>query len=684
MTSTAPIPIDPRLQDLLEGKPLKFPPPPEGREETPEEKKARTIPADWLERLAERPKRVVSVPVNISHAIIGGPLDLQYATFEAEVSIRDCEFPEGAGETVDFSFATFKRPATFEGSHFRKPANFRAAHSEADFEIMRASFANGSSFQDLHVDEVLDAQGASFGSVHFERIEVIKSAFFQTDAQGNRASFGGDAIFLAAHIQGQASFLGAEFRGAANFKSFQVGGSAFFQTDAQGNRASFGGDADFRGAHIEGQASFLGAEFRGAAIFDSFRVDGNAFFRPDAQGNRASFRGDANFRGARIQGHAVFLGAEFRGAASFDSFQVGGSAFFRTDAQGNRVTFFGPASFPVAILGGETQFTRADFKAAVDFNNAHFRGAAKFDSAEFATDGKATFIGARFERGAYFDSARFRGETDFTAAVAERDVRFFGAEFSGPASFREARFQVVFFGDPPAEETKRWRRHRGQEEDLSQGTVFGGPLDLRGFSYERIYVRLGDLFPRIRPFDRQPYAQLESALRKAGDDRRGHKVYLERRRQERKHKFRPRTLHLWLLDWLYKLGANYGVRPYPLVLYTLLFVLFGAVLFSQPGALELKKDGSTQAAPHIDPSGVSFWQGLGVSVHYFLPMDVPVGVDLQPKPGRVSVPLPVGKWKSAIRVSPSWYATIFLRVAGAILMGLGVAAITGLLRRIAS
>ena len=34
-------------------------------------------------------------------------------------------------------------------------------------------------------------------------------------------------------------------------------------------------------------------------------------------------------------------------------------------------------------------------------------------------------------------------------------------------------------------------------------------------------------------------------------------------------------------------------------------------------------------------------------------------------------------------ITPSWYATIFLRVAGSILMGIGLAATTGLLRRIA-
>ena len=107
--------------------------------------------------------------------------------------------------------------------------------------------------------------------------------------------------------------------------------------------------------------------------------------------------------------------------------------------------------------------------------------------------------------------------------------------------------------------------------------------------------------------------------------------------------------------------------------------MFGAFLFSQLGALEAKN-------PALKPSAnVGFGQGLAVSVHYFLPMDTPVGADLVPAATRIRITTSIGKriltflfWPSAI-----WYATILLRVAGTILVGVGVAASAGLLRRIA-
>ena len=337
----------------------------------------------------------------------------------------------------------------------------------------------------------------------------------------------------------------------------------------------------------------------------------------------------------------------------------------------------GLASFSSSHFGVNTQFVRADFKAASVFDDAHFRGAASFDSAEFAAEAKATFIGARFEGGCHFNSTQFRGETDFTAAVVERDAQFRGSQFSGATSFREAHFHAVFYGEPLAvPEGLSWPPWKN-EPHVSNPTVFGGPLDLRGFTYERIYADLSGLCPKLAPFDRQPYSQLEASLRKVGDDRRAHHVYLERRRVERKEKFRSGRIDLWLLDWLYKLVARYGVRPYQLPVFALGLILFGAFLFSQPGALEPKN-------PPKFPVEAGFWDGLAVSVHYFLPMDTPVGADLVPVAARIPMPTGIAKRVPTFLfwLPPTWYAAIF-RVAGTILVGVGVAASAGLLRRIA-
>jgi hypothetical protein len=64
---------------------------------------------------------------------------------------------------------------------------------------------------------------------------------------------------------------------------------------------------------------------------------------------------------------------------------------------------------------------------------------------------------------------------------------------------------------------------------------------------------------------------------------------------------------------------------------------------------------------------------------------VPIGDDCKPVSNRIPIQRDSTVHRLPYRLlpSPSWYATIFLRIAGSILMGIGLAAATGLLRRIA-
>ena len=97
------------LEQLQAGMALTFQ---RSENESPEMRAERTITALLIDRIVNEPKRTVSLPIKISNAIIDGPLNLQYVTFEAEVSIVNCEF---TGD-IDFSFSTFEHSANFNGS----------------------------------------------------------------------------------------------------------------------------------------------------------------------------------------------------------------------------------------------------------------------------------------------------------------------------------------------------------------------------------------------------------------------------------------------------------------------------------------------------------------------------------------------------------------------------------------
>jgi hypothetical protein len=606
--------------NLLLGLPIAFTKPPPGKNESIDEIAVRTIPGSWLEQLASQNERKIAKSINLENAIISGPLNLSYATFDGEVKFIDCRF---VGGLVDFSFATFGRLVTFAGSRFEFtqpgtefPVTFRGIHAKAEVFVSGCNFDSGVDFSDAHVDEILEARGTSFAKVTFERTEMSKSASFSVSKLGKRTEFGDEACFLSAQIHGNAEFGGARFIRQAIFDDVVIGGDAFFCTEQPDSSAP--------------QSSV-------ASVTGVLR--------------RIQFESSARFLGAHISGSAVFLGAEFTGDAHFDRMRVDGITFFDNDSANNSVEFCQEAHFPLTDFSSGVKFNSVKFKALANFTNCKFRAST------------------------YFNSAWFEGKADFTAATATNDIRFLKALFRGQAIFSEARFSVTFFALPREDSDQKWWQKR---QPLRDSATFESTVDLRGFTYERIYVDLPGLFPKIYPFDRQPYNALEKAMREAGADTLANEVYLERRTVERKRKWRRGLYLLWIGDWLYRGVANYGVRPWRILFWAAAVLLTGAFLFTAPNALD-SKDVKRNSPPYT----ADFLPALGVSFHQFLPVDVPVGDYWVPASRRVPVEVRFGKYKKVLWIFPSVYATLCLRIFGTLLQALFIGQVTGFLRRTA-
>ena len=183
------------------------------------------------------------------------------------------------------------------------------------------------------------------------------------------------------------------------------------------------------------------------------------------------------------------------------------------------------------------------------------------------------------------------------------------------------------------------------------------------------------------PYDRQPYTQLETAIRATGDERTANDVYYARRVREmglrwravqeqlRRLPFIPRELPragFGLLQWgLFR----FGVRPYRLLGLTLLVLARGVSVFRYPGAVQ-SRDANERKN---DPPQLTTMQAIGVSVRQFLPVDIPSGSRWVPTEKDVPI---VSRWT----VPCSAYAT-FHHLVGWALVPLGLAALTGLLRR---
>jgi hypothetical protein len=174
----------------------------------------------------------------------------------------------------------------------------------------------------------------------------------------------------------------------------------------------------------------------------------------------------------------------------------------------------------------------------------------------------------------------------------------------------------------------------------------------------------------------QTYVQLEKTLRTAGEDSDANAVYLRRRAAERRRQWERREVGPWLFSWIYKTLANYGVKPYRLIGYSVGVVALGTWVFLQPHSVSPKPSGLSPTTTQDIRLGV--YDAFAVSVHQFLPIDVAMGQEWTPSNRQMNFRLGHRELSTSIPFSAA--ATI-LRVIGWVLLPAGIAALTGLFRR---
>jgi hypothetical protein len=638
----------------------------------------------------------ISARIDIRNAIIHGPLRLKYADFRKEFLFLGCEVTERA----DFSYSVFHHNLVLSGTTFRKGADFRAASLAYDARLKRCKFLSGSArFDDLHVNGNFLAHGVRFGEgvkACFERARFDKYAIFRSGV------FGGDAMFTDVEFGSDAEFDDAQFRRDAGFDSTRIKGTGHF------SRSNFDGDANFTGleiasdlqfdearfscakshvsfelAHIQADAHFEHVVFGRWASFSGARIDGDAFFSSDSQNEEHSapsrFQDEASFLNVQIGGDADFEKVLFEKSVEFVGARIGGGAIFReakflrsSKSRFDLTQFQGGAYFEGCIFEDDIHFRGARFEVAARFSGAEFEGTTDFEASEFS--GLAEFKNGKWEKRS-FPGAVF-GQVSFAHARFRQDARFDDVKFRSGADFRETSFRVVYFKDVDS------------ASKVLDG-LFEGKLDLRGCTYERIYVSWQLLLQHMAPYDRQPYVQLEKVLQAMGRDEEALDVYLARRKIERLNKWKRLSARgqewrkrlenglTYAGDVIYWRAANYGVRPYRLLVSAAILLAWGMVLFSRPNAVHLTtlshppnaeatsaKEGGSCSAP------LGLLDASRVSLRTFLPVDIPVLTDCEPS----------DRYWLRLRFS-DWAA--ILKLAGWVVVPIGIAALSGLLRRTA-
>lgn len=630
-------------------------------------------------------------------------------------------FKAKIGGNAEFGGAKFASRAVFELAYIGGNAHFRtldvrvSATQQSALKIspLRISFANEVSFLDAHIVGNADFSGARFKkSVNFSRAHIGGVAFFRTSLIGRRicqTRFCGEALFVNVKIQNNAIFDAARFKGKTNFTLARIDGDASFHAVILRDltvRTIFEDDVSFQDVQIGNTADFNGVQFGKEAIFVRARIGGDAFFLPihrvdysklieDKIFNEFSpvcFNDRCVFIDAKIKGNADFRGAKFRNVANFERLSIGRVGFFRAidfifadkpKGEFKRKVIETRFNDTVRFLGAEFQrgadFSGAKFEKLAIFSRAQSVDNIQFNSYKSAEKEVPTrfgdevdFYGAQFKSEAHFQNTLFKKKASFQRLIIDGAALFQDAIFEDLADFREAHLSVAYFRNEEVNNFSQNSAKAKAEVPTTNGeTKFHGEIDLRGFTYKQIYVEWEQIFnsEHLYVYDRQPYTQLEQFFHSKGDDYAAGNIYFESREHNRKDlrkkkQFLPAFRYL-LERTLYR----YGVRPYRLIGYGLLVILLGTMMFSLPGAVEHK-----EVSLRTSPVDLSYAQALGVSLRLFIPIvEIPSGHQWIPSQN----PAPLLRHAS---LSFADYGS-FHRLAGAVLVPLGVAALAGILHR---
>jgi len=646
--------------------------------------------------------------VILKNCELAGELNCRGTRFEKSVHFEGCRFRQ----SVYFDRAHVTGTLLFSDSTFGETLSLADATVDENIIGMRATFADfnatrlrvgksvvfsGATFTgkarliDAQVGATAEFEGVRLKEVNASRMHVAGAAFFRAD-KTMPTTFDEAAIFLEASF-GLTDFSGAEFRKEAEFRRCSFGMAATFASVPKGGklfRTTFGGDARFQFSKADGWLIFAGALFRGQALFDACRC-GGADFRAiafDSSIVSTSFLSRGNFIGCSVDGPLLFNGAMFESTATFSSAKVTLNAEFG-DYEGVPTRFRDKCRFVDAHLGTSVQFERAEFLGGVDLGNTRIEHGLFMREAIFGQ--KATLVNAtiggsldavatRFEQDAVFDGVVVGGSMMLRGVRADH-IRMVHARVTGNIELHNASVHKVnLWGAVVQREVQlagvqivTLLLDAARVEvmvDLSRSSVwsvdFAGAnfgalqldadvnhlpvrVDVRRFAYGSFSGDGHALLARSEPFDRDAYLRVENLHRTRGEDGEAHDIYYAMRDRATRLMLTNGERLRWFFNQLQDGLFGYGARPARLLLWTLLFLVLGTYVFSQPGAL-VHKDAKALRPQFVD--------SIIVSTKLFVPTP-----DLAP-----SEPFIPG--------NAALYA-VFHRLCGAIIVPVGVLLLTG-------
>ncbi|MCK9374673.1 MAG: hypothetical protein M0P73_00835 [Syntrophobacterales bacterium] len=511
----------------------------------------RRLRAAFLEKLLTNGFSNLRIPrqgVQISHAVIEGPLNLEYITIDHLLRLDDCTFPDA----VTFKESHFKKDLSITNGKFLQPANFKGIKIDGSVFCNHTLFEAESVWRDAKISKELHADGAGFrsptGKADFCGMEVGTSAFFKS------AQFQGPVLFDLIHIGREFDAENAEFFSeaeTANFNSMKVDQHALFTS------TKFHGPVDFVLARVGLQFCLDKAEFLNpvkVADFRNLKVGGTIFFRG------AQFHGPVKFELADIGLNLRATGIKFLNQCQpqdFSKMKVGHKVFWDGALVcGNLDLSYG--DFYDLEISGTPIDGRKGLEKSVNLPALNLRGTLVQRELKIA-HARIMVLDA--------SHMQVKGPAQFTNVEIVTSADFRRSAFQGLA-FKEVRFP---------EPDKSTHIRKVYLTDLSYNGISIDKIDDADYS-PKDYQALRNLV-ETSPFNTQSYVQLEAFLKRLGRDKWANEVFIRMHDRDLAEKMPWWSVRRWLEWFFWGKLAGYGRAPYRVFFVSLSLIGLGALLF---------------------------------------------------------------------------------------------------------
>lgn len=415
----------------------------------------------------------------------------------------------------------------------------------------------------------------------------------------------------------------------------------------------FNDDVDFSDSVFQKSLSLRGSTFKGAANFYQMSVEG------DFRVNKATFESkekQINFESINVGGTLFFYEAVLEGSFTLSSsvmkeLECTGTKFKNNEAkfidnEGKPQLVEAHANFYNITVNGNANFTRALFEGSANFESIDIEKNLELTEAQFNNPSKTIqFFGMQVGRNAHFNSTKFAGGLDMGRATVGGVMEFYQTQATNTdlaKTFSQMKVDTVSF----------------------EQAAIVPPYSLQGADYRSInptsegYHEILNLIEKSE-YSPSVYTNLEAYYRREGFEKAADEVYVAGKKKERKVASVPG--YLW--NWVLCITVEYGKRLELALVWSIVFIVIGAVLFFRKDNMMLQKP---EDKAHYDKLK---YHPLWYSIALFLPI-----VELEDV--KIWTPRPKQKvWRIGVR----HYMRLHV-ILGFLLIPIGLAAWTGIIK----